>query len=351
MRNVIRWGIIGCGDVCEVKTGPAFYKATGSRLVAVMRRNGSLAADFARRHGVPRWYDDAKALVNDPEVDAVYVATPPGVHLEGALLAAAAGKPAYVDKPMARSAAECDAMNQAFAKAKLKLFVAYYRRALPRFVRTKELIEQGAIGPITGIVYRFAATGHGGTGIAPGAKTPPLTWRMQPEHSGGGLLLDLGAHALDVLDFYFGGLETAHGHAARIATPGDIEDTVAMTFRTHAGAPGVFTMNFASLLKDDLMEITGAAGRISHSVFGTEPVRLETARGVELIDLPNPPHVGQPLVQSAIDELLGRGKCPSTGETARRTAAVIDQVLNDYYGGRSDAFWTRPQTWPGRRAS
>src|SRR5688572_23614993 len=109
-RNTIRWGILGCGDVTEIKTGPAFYKVPGSQLVAVMRRNGELAADFARRHGVPRWYDNAAALVNDPEVDAVYIATPPGAHLEGALLVAAAGKPVYMEKPMARNAAECDAM-------------------------------------------------------------------------------------------------------------------------------------------------------------------------------------------------------------------------------------------------
>src|SRR5215217_795138 len=120
-RDVIRWGIIGCGDVTEVKNGPGFRKARGSKLVAVMRRNGALAADYSRRHGVPRWYDDAHALVNDPEVDAVYVATPPGVHLDGVRLAAAAGKPVYVEKPMARHTPECDAMIAACAAAKQKL--------------------------------------------------------------------------------------------------------------------------------------------------------------------------------------------------------------------------------------
>ena len=347
-RGVIRWGIIGCGDVCEVKTGPAFYKVPGSKLVAVMRRNGALAADFARRHGVPRSYDDAQALVNDPEVDAVYVATPPGSHLEGALLALAAGKPAYVEKPMARSAVECDTMVAAFKQANLKLFVSYYRRAMPRFVQAKALLDGGAIGRVTGIVYRFASKGHGGTGVLPGQAQPPLGWRSEVETSGGGMFLDLGAHALDLLDFYFGALEDVHGQAARLHTPGDVEDTINLSFRTGHGVPGVVSMNFASALKDDLMEITGAAGRLSHTVFGNEPIRLETARGVELFDRPNPPHIGQPLVQLAMDELFGRGTCPSTGETARRTSAVIDRVLADYYGGRDDEFWKRPQTWPGR---
>src|SRR5687767_12030826 len=153
--GIIRWGIIGCGDVTEIKSGPALQKACGSQLVAVMRRNGALAADYAKRHGVPRWYDDARKLVADPEVDAIYVATPPGAHLEGALLAAAAGKPAYVEKPMARHATECDAMIAAFAQARRKLFVAYYRRALPRFVKVKQLLDAGALGQLTSVAHRF----------------------------------------------------------------------------------------------------------------------------------------------------------------------------------------------------
>jgi 1,5-anhydro-D-fructose reductase (1,5-anhydro-D-mannitol-forming) len=286
--------------------------------------------------------------VNDPEVDAVYIATPPGAHLEGALLVAAAGKPVYMEKPMARNAAECDAMIAACAKAKVKLYVSYYRRAMPRFVKTKQLLDAAAIGPVTGIVYRFASPGHGGTGTIPGTKPPPMGWRMAVEQSGGGLFLDLGAHAIDLLDYYFGALEDVHGHAARLATPGEVEDTVGLTFRTRTGTPGVVSMNFASPLKDDLLEITGAGGRISHTVFGNEPVRLETPRGVEHFDLPNPPHIGQPLVQLAMDDLMGRGTCPSTGETARRASAVMDKVLAAYYGGRDDKFWERPQSWPGR---
>ena len=128
----IRWGIIGCGDVTEVKSGPAFAKADGSALVAVMRRTAELAEDYARRHGVPRWYADAEALVRDPEVDAVYVATPPSSHREYVLLAARHDKPVYVEKPMAMNHRECLDMVAACRDAGVPLFVAYYRRALPR---------------------------------------------------------------------------------------------------------------------------------------------------------------------------------------------------------------------------
>jgi len=337
----VRWGILGCGDVTEVKSGPGFRLAEGSEVVAVMRRDGEKAADYARRHGVPRWYDDARALVADPEVDAIYVATPPGVHLDGARLAAAAGKPAYVEKPMARHTAECDAMLEEFQKAGLPLFVAYYRRCLPRYVRAAELLAAGGIGEVTGVCARLAQPPK------PMLEGGDLPWRVDAAHSGGGLFLDLGSHTLDLLDHLLGPLEKVAGHAARRAKTGIVEDAVAMSFVTAGGVPGVANWDFGSALPVDEVAIAGTSGRLVFSIFGPEPLRWEKPDGVEIFDLPHPPHVQQPLIQTVVDDLLGRGTCPSTGESARRTSAVMDAVLDSYYGGRSDAFWQRPQTWPG----
>jgi 1,5-anhydro-D-fructose reductase (1,5-anhydro-D-mannitol-forming) len=339
--DVIRWGIIGCGDVTEIKSGPGFQKARGSQLVAVMRRNGPLAADYARRHGVPRWYDQAELLIGDPEVDAVYIATPPGSHLELAQLVAAAGKPCYVEKPMARTAAECDAMVAAFRAAKQPLFVAYYRRAQTRFLKVKELIATTAIGRVTSIHYRMA------TPTPPNANPLAGAWRVDAAVAGGGLLLDVGSHVLDLLDFFFGPLEHVHGSAVRLLPDTKVEDVVTMTFRTPTNALGTASWNFASHIKEDLLQIVGTAGRISFSVFAGDPVQLETVKGIESFDLPYPPHVAQPLIQMVVDELLGRGTCPSTGDSARRTSAVMDELLESFYGGRRDPFWERPGTWPG----
>jgi predicted dehydrogenase len=345
MRDIIRWGIIGCGDVCEVKSGPGFQKARGSALVAVMRRDAGRAADFAQRHRVPRWYDDARALVQDPDVDAVYVATPPGSHLEGVELACAARKPVYVEKPMARHTAECDAMLAACAAAQQKLFVAYYRRELPRFRKAKDLLDAGAVGTLTSISYRFAS-------LTP-ANAGPDAWRIDPKRSGGGVFPDMGSHVVDLLDFFCGPLPLAdvHGHASRLATPGVVEDSVAFTFRTEAGVPGTAAWNFASAVAEDVLEFHGTAARLSLSITGNEPVRLQRASGTELFDLPNPPHVAQPLIQTIVDELLGRGTCVSTGASARRANAVLDRVLDAYYGGRADDFWNRRESWPGLKAS
>jgi 1,5-anhydro-D-fructose reductase (1,5-anhydro-D-mannitol-forming) len=331
----IRWGILGCGDVTEIKSGPAFQKAAGSALVAVMRRNGALAADYAKRHGVPRWYDNADALIADDEVDAVYIAAPPGAHLELALKVCAAGKPAYVEKPMARNHAECRVMVQAFKAAKLPLFVAYYRRGLPRFVKAKELIDAGRLGQITGVTYRQSLPGH--RNLDPNN----LPWRLQAVHSGGGLFLDIGSHTLDILDYLLGPLQNISGAAANLASAHAVEDSVVMHFQTPGKALGVGYWNFASCIHEDQIEITGTQARLAMSTFGNDPVRLISSDGEEKFDLPNPPHVHQPLVQLMVDELLGKGKCPSTGESGARTSAVMDSVLNEYYQGREDAFWER----------
>lgn len=341
--DTVRWGIIGCGDVCEVKSGPGFQLAQGSELVAVMRRDGKLAGDFARRHGVPKWTDNAQTLIDDPDVNAVYVATPVSSHRDYAMAAAAAGKPCYVEKPMARNHAECLEMVRAFDEAGLKLFVAYYRRALPRFLKARELLQARAIGRVTSVNYRYSAGRHRNLDPA------DLQWRLQAEHSGGGLAMDLASHTLDILDFLLGPLGDPHGRASNVGTPEiRVEDNVALTFTTPSGAIGSACWNFAARHREDRIEILGTEGRLALSTFGTEPVQLRTADGEQSFDLPNPKHVQAPLIQTIVDDLLGRGTCESTGTSAARTNAVLDAALSGYYGGRHDAFWTRPDTWPGQ---
>ncbi len=341
---MIRWGIVGCGDVCEVKSGPAFRKIEDSALVAVMRRDRRLAEDYARRHGVPAFYDRADRLIDDPQVDAVYVATPPGSHLEIALKVAAAGKPAYVEKPMARTHGECERMIEAFDKASLPLFVAYYRRALPRFLEVRRIVDAGLLGTITGVSCRFANGAH--RGIAPG----PLPWRLQAEAAGGGLFLDLASHTLDLLVFLVGPLTAVDGDAANVASPHDVEDTVALRFRTASGALGTGSWNFASHAAEDVTVITGTDGEMRFSTFDAAPVELHAASGTESIVRPYPAHIQQPLIQTVVDALEGRGSSPSTGTSAARTSWVMDRALAGYYGSRDDGFWAHPERWPGRRA-
>lgn len=323
----IRWGIIGCGSVCEVKSGPALQNAPGSELVAVMRRDGAKARDFAERHDVPRWYDDAAALIADPRVNAVYVATPPSTHPQFALMSIAAGKSVYVEKPMAMNAAECQDIIGAGRAAGVPVFVAYYRRALPRFAKVRELLfEENAIGAprIVNTVlhqplhrrYRDAGGRH---------------WHVNPEVSGGGLFMDLGCHTLNLLDWLFGPITSASGQASNQAGAYAPEDTVAMSFAFESGVLGTGLWNFCSHAHEDRIEIIGERGSLGVATFGDGPITLRTAAGLKEFHVANPAHIQQPLVETIVAELQGEsGACPATAASGARTAWVMDQVLAGY---------------------
>lgn len=323
--RTIRWGIIGCGDVTEVKSGPGFQKADHSDLVAVMRRRGELARGYAERHGVPRWYDNAAALINDTEVDAVYIATPPSSHKEYTLMSAAAGKPAYVEKPMALNFAECEEMIAACAHGGVPLFVAYYRRGLPRFLKIKELVDSGAIGDVRFVRLTFYQP------MAPEDQDPgKQTWRVDPAVGGGGRFVDLASHMLDFLDYALGPIVEVQGLAANQAGKYKAEDIVTGTFRFASGVQGVGIWCFTAFENRDITEIVGTDGKISFSTFDAQPLTLTTREGATEFSFDYPQHIAQPLIQTVVDELNGIGNCPSTGPTAARTSWVMDQMIKTF---------------------
>lgn len=324
--ETIRWGIIGVGDVTEVKSGPGFQKAEHSELVAVMRRNGALAQEYAKRHGVPKWYDDAAALIHDPDVNAIYIATPPYAHKPYTLMAAEAGKPVYVEKPMALNFAECQAMIAACQQASVPLFVAYYRRALPRFVKVKSLVDSGIIGEPRFVTMLLAQPAH--EQFLDPVRRP---WRVIPEQSGGGLLLDVGSHMLDLVDYILGPIREVDGQARNQGHHYAAEDIVTGSFVFESGVLGTGMWSFDAFAHEDRIELIGSQGKISFACYSNEPVRLVTATGVEQFDIPHPPHVQQPLIQLVVDALRGEGDCPSTGDSGARASWVMDRLLAHYY--------------------
>lgn len=321
----VSWGIIGCGNVTEVKSGPAFQNATSSQLIAVMRRNQEKAADFARKHKVARWYGSAEELINDPEINAVYIATPPDSHKQYTLAVAAAGKPVYVEKPMARSYAECETMIKACSEAKVSLFTAYYRRSLPRFSKIKEIIEDGKLGKIQTVSVTLLQPPLPGD-----SNTGQIPWRVIPEIAGGGYFVDLAAHTLDILDYYFGPIATASGIAENRAGFYKAEDTVTAVFRFENGIVGSGAWSYNSAISKDLVEISGSKGTVRFATFAHTPVELVTENGSEYWEIEHPAHIQQPHIQSIVDELTGAGKCPSDGISGARTSRVIDWILADW---------------------
>jgi 1,5-anhydro-D-fructose reductase (1,5-anhydro-D-mannitol-forming) len=322
----VRWGIIGCGDVTEVKSGPGFQKADGSSLVAVMRRDRDKAEDYARRHGVPRVHGTAEALIADPEIDAVYIATPPDSHEPLALLVAAAGKPCLVEKPMARTHRECLAMVGAFRTAGVPLWVAYYRRALPRFLEVRDLLSAQAIGRLTSVHVHVTER------LATGADAS--NWRFDPARAGAGLFLDLASHCLDLLDFLVAPIAEVAGFALNTGASYRAEDVTSAAFRFTTDVAGTGIWNFHAAAKTDSITFTGSKGTLVTPVFADGDLLLSNGTGARTIPVRNPPHVHQPLIQAIVDELRGRGQCDSTGESAARTSWVMDRCLDSFYGRR-----------------
>ncbi len=317
----VRWGMIGCGDVTEVKSGPGFQNVKGSELVAVMRRNKNLAEDYAKRHGVPRWYDDAEKLINDPEVNAVYIATPPSSHKEYTILAAKAGKPVYVEKPMACSYSECLYMIKACEEAKVPLFVAYYRRALPRFLKIKSILDDKTIGDVLNINIQFNKK------PAEVDLKKEDNWRVDPSIAGCGYFCDLGSHMIDILQYFFGPIKSAKGYSSNQVKLYEAEDMVSTSFIFENGIHGTGNWCFNAGEDLDRTEITGTKGKITYSTFGTEPIILDSNDKIEKFKIENPKHIQQPLIQIIVDDLLGKDKSPSTGKTGALTNKIIDEVL------------------------
>ena len=356
----IRWGIIGCGDVCEVKSGPAFSKCENSVLVAVMRRNSEKVQDYARRHQVPKCYTDVDSIISDEDVDCLYVATPPGGdRIEIASKVAKAGKPCYMEKPLGRDYQESLEIVNSFKQAGIPLYVAFYRRYMPKFVTVKkEVIDCDLIGDITGVSIDLNWPRH---------LENKSHWHYKKEISGGGLLLDVGCHMLDIVDHLVGPIVDCQGIAMQSIRDqgfeeGDkIEDNVRGFWQHEMGngrmIGGSCTFNFCSggQSKDEV-KIVGTKGTVLFSCFDSDPARvmLDDNDEIRILEAPHPNHVHQPLVQRIVDELIHiRGKdsegkfwsknissngnhCACTGITGSRTSKVMDLLLNNRQSWNDD---------------
>jgi predicted dehydrogenase len=322
--------MIGCGSVTEVKSGPGFYKAERSSLVAVTSARPAMARAFAERHHVARAYDTTEALLAAPDIDAVYIATPPASHKQLTLQAARAGKHVYVEKPMALRFAECQEMIDACAGLGRRLFVAFYRRAMPRFRQVRQWLDDGEIGAV-----RTVAVVQHQPPAADDLSPDTLPWRVRPEIAGGGKFLDMGVHTLDLLDFWFGPIAEVHGIASNQGGLYRAEDTVTAAWRHEGGVQGCGSWCYVCADNRDRVTIIGAKGRIEMEIFTDSPLRLVTAERDEMLSIANPAHVQQPFIQSIVDELTGVGTCPGDPQSAARASWAADEILAGYRRGNA----------------
>ncbi len=360
----VGWGIIGCGDVVERKSGPVFKQVPGSRLVTVMRRTEAAVRDFAERHQVPEWTTDAQAVIDHPDVTAVYIATPPEHHLEYALAVARAGKACLVEKPAGRSAAECRQMVEAFEAAGAPLWISYYRRDLPRYRAVKEIIDSGQLGALVSVEYRMSKQ----------ARFKQDRWNRAT--NGGGRFYDLAGHMFDLFDDWFGPIKLNGAAVANVIPGNTTEDAVALSFTAAGDVVGSAAWNFSAPASVDELVIQGLRGRIrmrGTSVDGAVHVELSPEAAIRLassmparawqqarqklkltprqthrfgkVELPH-----RRLVENIVGQ-LATGHAVGNGREALRTSQFLDAALAEYYGGRDDQFWNRPASWRTRRAA
>ena len=324
----ISWGFIGCGEVTEKKSGPAFNEVSGSHVEAVMSRTEEKARSYAERHRIKKWYTDPNELITDTDVSAIYIATPPSSHATFAIMAMRAGKPVYVEKPLAASYEDCVRINRVSEQTGIPCFVAYYRRYLPYFQRIKEIIANGVIGKIINVQIRFSVPPRD----LDYKSTDHLPWRLQPDVAGGGYFYDLAPHQLDLIQELFGVITRAHGYCANRAHLYNVEDTVSAVFEFESGVVGSGSWCFIGhqSAKEDCIEVIGDKGMLSFSVYNYDPIRLITTEGAVNINVENPPYVQLPIIKSVIEDLQGIGTCECTSVSATPVNWVMDRILSKF---------------------
>lgn len=323
-KGVINWGMIGTGDVTERKSAPSFNKISGSRLLAVGNRTAKKAEDYAKRHGIKTWHPDPFDVIHDPEVDIVYIATPPGSHLEYALATIAAGKPVYIEKPMARNWDECHIINEAAQKRGIAVYVAYYRRSLDYFIKVKEILDSGSLGKLLHVNLQqyFPARDED--------RLPhQLPWRLIPKESGGGYFHDMGCHALDILFYLFGDPVEVTGKATNVGELYAPVDTLSASLVLPGKLLVTGSWSFVTppSLQRDQVEVIGDKGSLQFSVFDFDPIQLALGDSPESFSIAPPEHIQMPFIQSIVSEMKGKGSCPSTGLTAAVTNRAMDSIL------------------------
>lgn len=321
----VQWGIIGCGDVTEVKSGPAFNKVPNSKLVAVMRRNEEKVKDYAQRHGVPKWYTDAAALIADPEVTAIYIATPPLYHEEYTLQALHAGKPVYVEKPMALDAAAARRMADAAQRSGVKLCVAHYRREQPLFRKVKALLQEGALGKIR-LVELHMWQPHQSALIT----QTEDNWRINPAVSGGGLFHDLAPHQLDLVYHFFGKPISAAGMALNQGGYYEAADTVSghMLLPGNVVFQGLWSFVVPAEEKRDLLHIVGEKGSLSFPIFDHRSITWKKEGGEEQILFESLQHVQQPMIEKVVQYFLGQSENPCPAEEGAEVMALMEALTH-----------------------
>ena len=320
MSKTIHWGIIGCGEVAEHKSGPAFQKCQNSNLLGVMRRDLTLAKDFAERHHVPYFFNNADALISHPDISAIYIATPPSSHLPYALKVLDANKHVYIEKPMALSVEEAKTLQKAVSNSTAKLVVAHYRRFLPMYLKIKQLLDDQIIGKVLFIDLTF---------IKPADFNQNPKWRLNASLSGGGYFHDLAPHQIDLLLYFFGPIKTVKGIAINQSKSNSVDDAISaiIDFKNNIQFKGFWHFSAPNYLNKDNCTLYGEKGMLQFS-FYQDTLHLTLNQQTQKIKLEHPEHLQQPLIQETVNYFLGKSQNPCPVEVGLEVTNIIEQITN-----------------------
>lgn len=324
IKGDVRWGIIGCGDVCEVKSGPAFNKVPHSTLDAVMRRDLVKAEDYAKRHNVPHFFSDAGAIINNKDIDAVYIATPPSSHEEYAIASMKAGKAVYIEKPVTVNTTSCERMIQVASELKSLVTVAHYRRELPLFRKVRELIEADTIGRVRLVSLRMLQSP-----VENIITKTEDNWRVNPALSGGGLFHDLAPHQLDIMIWLFGEPTKILGNSVNQAKEYDAPDvtTLDVVFNKDIVFQGLWSFNVPRNEVEDTCRIIGEKGSLTFSFFRNPVLTLVTDDEEKVMDLTVPPHIQQPMIEQVVNYFRGEAANPCSLQQALISLKMMDSTI------------------------
>lgn len=308
----LRWGLIGAGDIANKSVADAIQADPNSDLIAVCRRDEGRLAEFADKFSIPRRYASATDLISDPDVDAVYIATPVDCHCPQTIAAAHAGKHVLCEKPMAMEPDECEQMIQACEEANVQLAVAYYRRFYPVLARIRTWIQDGRIGRILSI---GCVTGNPN-------RFPSDDWRVVQNRGGGGPLMDIGSHRLDLLLSLFGPAE--HVKASVTKSPHyEAEEMATLLIEFHQGVQGLLQCYFGTTNTPDRLEIIGTDGRIHIEDLNSGDVILASNQATEQEQHLPPENRHAPLIKDFSTAVREQTAPTVTGRFAKQTNDLI----------------------------
>lgn len=265
----MNWGIVGFGAVCEKAFMPGLRASKEGRLVAIASRDVNRARERTKHLGQLRYYPNAAELAGDPNVDVVYIATPPVAHLAAMLACAEARKPMLVEKPMALTVEECRQAISAAEASQVKLMVCYYMRFNGRHRLAREIVRSGELGEVTYVRINNA------TYYKPDAQA----WRYQQAISGGGALADIGCHCLDLLRFLAGDIVEVTAFSSSNTFRSKVDETFTALLKFETGALGTLSVSFATPKADeDRMNSVEIYGTRGHLLAG--PVHAKQSEGV-----------------------------------------------------------------------